>query len=227
MHNRFFGSKLNTVLLVVLIILLGVTIWMIKENKILDPITDETSQYQTLQVETKKEKAVDNISYQTIISPNTSSKAGEYKNEQLGISFSYQPSLGEPITKITNDQVGFYFIISFGENIKIGGTSSGYVSRGRDGFFVDWTQKIIESMCPKANSTEVVYNKDGQKGSYSLNSDDFDTYSTCKDIPDSARNHFIVFDGLKGKVQNVVLVAGPDKVSKNDLLKIFQSASFK
>ena len=35
MQNKFFGSKLNTVLLLILIILLGVTIWMIKKNKIL------------------------------------------------------------------------------------------------------------------------------------------------------------------------------------------------
>ena len=35
MENKFFGSKLNTVLLLILIILLGVTIHLIKQNKIL------------------------------------------------------------------------------------------------------------------------------------------------------------------------------------------------
>lgn len=34
-NHKFFGSKLNTVLLLVLIILLGVTIYLIKQNKIL------------------------------------------------------------------------------------------------------------------------------------------------------------------------------------------------
>lgn len=33
-HHKFFGSKLNTVLLLILIILLGVTIYLIKQNKI-------------------------------------------------------------------------------------------------------------------------------------------------------------------------------------------------
>lgn len=35
MQNKFFGSKLNTVLLLILIILLGITICLIKQNKIL------------------------------------------------------------------------------------------------------------------------------------------------------------------------------------------------
>lgn len=41
-NQKFFGSKLNTVLLLVLIILLGVTIYLIKQNKI-ETIFDKPS----------------------------------------------------------------------------------------------------------------------------------------------------------------------------------------
>lgn len=43
-QNKFFGSKLNTVLLLFLIILLFITIWMINKNKILNMFGSSTTE---------------------------------------------------------------------------------------------------------------------------------------------------------------------------------------
>jgi len=72
-NHKFFGSKLNTVLLLVLIALLGVTIYLIKQNKI----------------ETIFDKQILNKSID-------STGLKEYKNEVLGISFMYPTSCGSP-----------------------------------------------------------------------------------------------------------------------------------
>jgi hypothetical protein len=83
MENKFFGSKLNTVLLVILIILLGVTIWMIKENKIIVPINVPVQEVQNTQPEIKDNEV-------------SGTNLKEYKNEQLGISFLIPQHCGEP-----------------------------------------------------------------------------------------------------------------------------------
>jgi hypothetical protein len=58
MQNNFFGSKLNTVLLLILIILLGVTIWMIKGNRILAPLYVEDGQEQIIDTKDKTLKPI-------------------------------------------------------------------------------------------------------------------------------------------------------------------------
>lgn len=58
MQNNFFGSKLNTVLLLILIILLGVTIYLIKQNKILTPLYVQDNQEQIIDT---KEKAIESV----------------------------------------------------------------------------------------------------------------------------------------------------------------------
>jgi hypothetical protein len=58
MQNNFFGLKLNTVLLLILIILLGVTIWLIKDNRILAPLYVEDDQEQIIDTKYKSVKPI-------------------------------------------------------------------------------------------------------------------------------------------------------------------------
>lgn len=215
MENKFFGSKLNTVLLFVLIILLGVVIWMIKENKILAPLGISKKEVQNTQTETKGD----------IKNENTLT---EYKNDKLGFSFSYPSSWGLPKENIRTTEVGvivpsFEYNINFeSSGVDISGLSYPYDSPGRGAWTVDLSEASISREACKPHTNEVIESKDGILGMYTLalfvlglgNCEDYET------------QHYAVFDVNK-KVTNVVFVGDPTEISKDEFLKIVQSVSLK
>jgi hypothetical protein len=213
MQNKFFGSKLNTVLLFVLIIILGVVIWLIKENKILSQLGISKQEVQNTQTEMKGD----------IKNENTLT---EYKNDKLGFSFSYPSSWGLPKENIRTIKEGvivpsFEYDINFeSSGVDISGLSYPYDSPGRGGWYVDFTEASISGEACDPHTNEVVKNKDGISGVYTLAL----FVPGLGDCEDYETQHYAVFDVNK-KVTNIVFVGDSNKITKDDFLKIVQSVS--
>ncbi|MFA6397904.1 MAG: hypothetical protein WDK96_03640 [Candidatus Paceibacterota bacterium] len=99
MQNNFFGSKLNSILLLVLIILMVVALVFMYKNKELYLQTFFPSNEQI----TPENLVVD----QNNKSNNVSEVLREYKNDEIGLSFSYPASCGEIKTGSKKDSLFF------------------------------------------------------------------------------------------------------------------------
>lgn len=200
MQNK--NSKLNTVLLVILIILLGVTIWMINDKKVTMPVVNEV---------------VKNENTGNVVSGDLK----EYKNDTLGLAFTYPTSLGELKIDISNDHKGFSFETNASSDLWIGGTSTGYESGGREFYDVDLTEASMKDLCDVSSNQKIV-TKDNIEGVFA-----FSRSSTFEEsCTSSTKSYYAVFD-INKKVANIVFIGDPSKISKADFLNLVQSASFK
>jgi len=134
MKNKFFGSKLNSILLLVLIALMVIALFIMSKNKEL--------YLGALDIK-NTEVVIDN----SIINSNTENTEQdwkEYKNDELGISFNYPSSCGN--MKIVETETDKEHVLIIPTNIEncpiesIGGTSDKF--RLEDITECPWPKKL-------------------------------------------------------------------------------------
>ncbi len=200
MQNK--NSKLNTVLLIILILLLGVTIWMMNDKKATMPVVNEV---------------VKNDNTANVVNGDLK----EYKNDTLGLVFTYPASLGDLKIDISNDYKGFRFETDASSNLWIGGTSTGYEPEGREFYDIDLTEASMKDLCDVSSNQKIV-TKDNTEGIFA-----FSRSSTFEEsCTSSTKSYYAVFDVNK-KVANIVFIGDPSKISETDFLNLVQSVSFR
>lgn len=235
MQNKFFGSKLNTLLLAILIIILGITISFLNSNKKIEN-QDQSSINNTKEEVEKSDndnKSEDkNIGY---ISKEQSLMA-TYKNDTLGISLFYDPQLlhtsgfyvGEIIETMafSYQTKGFDYRGSILDGaIEFGGKSTNYKNDGRGSGIHDGTENNFKEYC-SPNNFEKIITKDGMEGVYVYT--DYIIYGddVCV-IQQENKEHIAAFDISNGKIQNIVFTADPNKISKENFISIIKTLEIK
>jgi hypothetical protein len=195
MNPKFFGSKLNTVLLLVLIVLMVFALRIMLKDK---------------------ETYLPGI---TLIAD-----LKEYKNEKLGLAFSYPESFGEIKEKINEQNGSFEYELSFdGSPVQLIGKSNPYISEGRGGADIDLTEDSMKSVCNPADNQKIS-SKNKIEGIYAFTQIAF--YDSCEDVKSLNKNYYAVFD-TNTKIQNVVIVGYSSKIEKETFLDIVNSLEIK
>lgn len=208
MYTKIFGSKLNTVLLFILIILIIVPLRWTYEN-----------------TQTKTPSVVKEVPVEKSF---IESELKEYKNIKLGLTFLYPSIWGTVSENIypndfsNNDSSSFEYYVSFSDmkTITMIGKSNPYTVVGRDMWNVDLTEKDMQkSLFVCDHSIEKIKTKNNIEGIYNFtNTLSGDMQEECKDY--IIKNHYAVFD-LNTKIQNLVIVA--EDMKKEDFINFVGS----
>lgn len=195
MNQKFFGSKLNSVLLLILIVLMIFALRiMLKDKETYLPGITSTADLK------------------------------EYKNEKLGLSFSYPESFGEVKEKIDELNGSFEYKLSFdGSSVQFTGKSNPYTSEGRGGGDIDLTEDSMKSVCNPIDNQKI-NSKNKIEGIYAFTQIAF--YDSCEDVKSLSKNYYAVFD-TNTKIQNVVIVGYSSKINKETFLDIVNSLEVK
>ncbi len=159
MQNKFFGSKLNTVLLLFFIILLGFTIYFLRINIAVAPEVTENNQESNIKNEIKKDFVDSNLK--------------EYKNDKLGISFQYPAKYGEiKVTTHKGEQgeiieggFGSFYFNAGSVDFTEGSERTAWGGSGEKDLYM-YTKDLLPSFPPNNNSSSIAWfiTNSGEKG---------------------------------------------------------------
>lgn len=138
-----------------------------------------------------------------------------YQNEKLGVSFSYPKNYGDVTEKNEEWNGSFEYQLSLANGIRIIGKSNPYTPEGRGAWEIDLTESEMSSVCD-TEENQLIKTKNGIDGVFSFSR--IAMYDSCEDIAGFGKGYYAVFD-LKTKIQNMVISASPDKITKEEFIK--------
>lgn len=153
----------------------------------------------------------------------------EYKNDQLGISFSYPEEWGNFQDKIELDEVGFQYNITIPplksglRKLEITGLSNPYSSAGRGTGEIDLKEidMVGFEVCDTSNNQKIM-TKNNIEGIFAYTV--IAMYDSCSEhySRGSPKEYYAVFD-TETKLQNVVITGNPLEITKEEFIKIINS----
>jgi hypothetical protein len=148
----------------------------------------------------------------------------EWREDHLGISFSYPISWGTVQASVPYALKNFEYEISFSNSsVRVVGLSNPYSSPGRDGYSTDLSEAALKdlTMVCEPRTPETVKNKEGIEGVYTLAR----IVIGLGDCGDYQIEHWAAYDVNKN-IKNIIVSADSNKISKEEFLKFVNLISF-